>query len=205
MPQIDLGQVVGPPGQDGADGQDGAPGAAAAITGATASAVALSAGATPTAAVTAGGTDAARSFAFTFGIPKGDTGAAGPNSVSTSTSTALNGILKGDGSHVGTATVDSTPNSSHTNNLISSAGVAKGLIKVNFGTLTGTGSTVTVSKSNTNITENHELIGWVVGTPGAQVGDLTVTISTGAVSVSGAINGSTSLVIYLGLPGVSVT
>jgi len=209
MPQIDLGQVVGPPGQDGADGQDGAPGAAAAITGASASAVALSAGATPTAAVTAGGTDAARSFAFTFGIPKGDTGAAGPNSISSSTATTLTGILKGNGSTVGTATVDSTPDSSHTNNLITSAGVAdalaKEIIKVNFGTLTGTGSSVTVSKSNAKITADHELIGYELGSPMAQVGALTVTTSAGAVSVSGAINGSTTLVVYLGLPGTSVT
>ena len=124
MPTIDLGQVVGPAGQDGADG---APGAAAAITGVSASASTLLPTAPATASVTAGGTDAARTFAFAFGIPKGDTGDAGPNSISGTTATTLTGILKGNGSTVETATVDSTPNASHTGNLISSAGVAGAL------------------------------------------------------------------------------
>lgn len=215
MPQIDLGQVVGPPGQDGADGQDGAPGAAAAITGASASATTLSAGSSATAAVTANGTDASRSFAFTFGIPKGDkgdTGAAGPSNITTDTATSITGVLKGNGSKVSGVTVDSAPDSSHTNNLISSAGVAdalaKEIIKVNFGTLTGTGGTVTVTKSTEDaakITADHELIGYALGTPSAQAGNLTVNTSAGAVSVSGSINGSTTLTIYLGLPGTTVS
>ena len=71
--------------------------------------------------------------------PTGATGPAGPNSISGSTATTLTGILKGDGSSVGTATVDSAPDGSHTDHLISSAGAAKQIIKVNFGTLTGTG------------------------------------------------------------------
>lgn len=211
MPIIDLGQVVGPPGQDGADGQDGAPGAAAAITGASASATTLSAGSSATAAVTANGTDQSRSFAFSFGIPKGDkgdTGAAGPSNITTDTATSINGVLKGNGSKVSGVTVDSTPDSSHTDNLISSAGVAdalaKEIIKVSF-SLTGTGSSVTASKSNAKITADHELIGYELGTPSALAGNLTVTTSAGAVSVSGAVNGSTTLIIYLGLPGTSVT
>ena len=69
--------LKGQPGQDGQDGQDGAPGAAAEITGATAAATQLPAGSSPTAAVTAGGTAQARSFAFSFGIPKGDKGDTG--------------------------------------------------------------------------------------------------------------------------------
>ncbi len=130
MPQIDLGQVVGPPGQDGADGQDGAPGAAAAITGASASATTLSAGSAATAAVTANGTDASRSFVFSFGIPKGDkgdTGAAGPSNITTDTATNINGVLKGNGSKVSGVTVDSEPDAAHTGNLISSAAVADAL------------------------------------------------------------------------------
>ena len=78
--------------------------------------------------------------------PTGATGPAGPNSISGSTATTLTGILKGDGSTVGTATVDSAPNNANTDHLISSAGAAKQIIKVNFGTLTGTGGTVTVTK-----------------------------------------------------------
>ena len=75
MPTMNLGHVVGPA---GADGQDGAPGTNATITGASATVTGLSAGADPTVTVTAGGTSSERSFAFAFGIPKGDTGAAGP-------------------------------------------------------------------------------------------------------------------------------
>lgn len=150
--------------------------------------------------------------------PQGATGAtgaqgpSGPNQVSASTSTTLSGILKGNGTVVGVATVDPNPNANHSDNLISSAGVAnalaKEIIKVNFGTLTGTGSSITVTKNTgnaTNITAAHELISYQLGTPSAQIGDLTVTTSAGAVSVSGVINGSTTLTVYLGLPGVSVT
>ena len=82
---------------------------------------------------------------------------------------------------------------------------ASEIIKVNFGTLTGTGSSVTASKSNAKITASHDLIGYYIGTPTAQFGNLTVTTSAGAVSVSGAINGSTTLIVYLGLSGTSVT
>ena len=141
--------------------------------------------------------------------PTGAAGPAGPNTVSSATATTLTGILKGKGSVVGTAAVDSAPDSSNTGHLISSSGVAnalaKEIVKVNFGTLTGTGSNVTVSKNNAEITADHELIGYVLGTPAAQAGALTVTTSAGAVSVSGAINGSTTLAVYLGLPGTSVT
>ena len=147
--------------------------------------------------------------------PQGATGAtgaqgpSGPNQVSATTSTTLSGILKGNGTVVGVATVDPDPNESHSDNLISSAGVAnalaKEIIKVDFGTLTGTGGSVTVSKSNAKITADHELISYVIGTDTAMVSALTVTTSAGAVSVSGKINGSTTLVVYLGLPGTSVT
>lgn len=147
--------------------------------------------------------------------PQGATGAtgaqgpSGPNQVSATTSTTLSGILKGNGTVVGVATVDPEPNASHSDNLISSSGVAdalaKEIIKVDFGTLTGTGASVTVSKSNAKITADHVLIRYALGTPSAQVGNLTVTTSAGAVSVSGNINGSTTLVVYLGLPGTSVT
>ena len=65
--------------------------------------------------------------------PQGATGATGatgaqgnpgPNSVGTSTSTTINGVLAGNGSKVVSKTVDSEPNSSHASNLITSAAVA---------------------------------------------------------------------------------
>ena len=187
MPTIDLGLVVGPQGPQGPTGATGATGATGP--------------AGPTGATGATGPQG----------PQGETGPQGnpgPNSVSSSTATTLNGVLAGNGNNVTTKTVDSAPDSSHTNNLISSAGVAdvlaKEIIKVSF-SLTGTGSTVTASKSNAKITADHELIGYALGTPSAQVGSLTVTPGAGTVQVQGAINGSTTLTIYLGLPGTSVT
>ena len=54
----------------------------------------------------------------------GAQGAAGPNQVTAATSTTLTGALVGDGSTISARTIDSTPSSSHTNNLISSAAVA---------------------------------------------------------------------------------
>ena len=109
MPTIDLGLVVGPQGPQGATGPTGATGPQG-ETGAT--------GATgpqgPTGATGATG-------------PQGPTGPAGPNSVSGTTATTLTGVLSGNGSVVGTTTVDSSPDATHTNNLISSAGVANAI------------------------------------------------------------------------------
>jgi len=64
-----------PAGGKGDPGLDGTPAGFGAFT---ASATALPVGATPTAAVTKGGTNTALTAAFAFGIPPGDRGAAGP-------------------------------------------------------------------------------------------------------------------------------
>lgn len=106
MPTIDLGPVVGPQGPQGETGATGATGAQG-PTGPQG----------PTGATGATG-------------PAGETGPQGPdgpNVVSGTTATTLTGILKGNGSTVETATVDSTPDSTHTGNLISSAGVSDAL------------------------------------------------------------------------------
>lgn len=63
----------------GEQGSAGAAGAAAGFGTPTATASALEAGATPTVSVTASGEDTAKVFAFTFGIPKGETGSQGPS------------------------------------------------------------------------------------------------------------------------------
>jgi len=135
--------------------------------------------------------------------------AAGPNLVSSSTATTLTGVLKGDSGYITTATVDSVPDTSHTGNLISSSAVAEALakmiIKVDFGTLTGTGDTVIATKSNANITANHEVFAYVLGTPSANTGGIDVTISDGEITVSGVINGSTTLTLILGWPGAYVS
>lgn len=56
--------------------------------------------------------------------PQGIQGNPGPNQVTANTSTTLDGILMGNGNNVATATVDSSPSTSHASNLISSAAVA---------------------------------------------------------------------------------
>lgn len=109
------GKLQGPQGNSGAAAGFGTPAASASK---------LAAGAQATVAVTASGPDTAKVFTFEFGIPqgergerglqglqgeKGDTGATGPegpqgpegpNEISTDTATALNGLLKGNGSTV---------------------------------------------------------------------------------------------------------
>lgn len=54
-------------------------------------------------------------------------GAYGPSIITASTATDLNGVLAGNGSTVTTKTVDSSPDASHTGNLITSAAVAAAL------------------------------------------------------------------------------
>ena len=109
MPTIDLGLVVGPQGPQGETGPQGATGAQGpqGPTGPT--------GATGPQGAT-GATGAT-----------GPQGPAGPNEVTASTATDLNGVLAGNGSTVGVKTVDSSPDASHTGNIITSAAVATAL------------------------------------------------------------------------------
>lgn len=108
--------ATGPQGTAGATGATGSAGAAATI--AVGTVTPLAAGATPT--VANGGSSSAA--VFNFGIPAGATGATGatgptgttgatgatgptgPNAVSTSTTTALNCVLKGNATNVACAT-----------------------------------------------------------------------------------------------------
>ena len=82
--------------------------------------------------------------------------------------------------------------------------VADELIKVSMGSQTGTGSSVTWSKSNAKITADHEMLAYALGTPAAQVGNLTWTTSSGGVTVSGNVNGTTTLTLILGKIGTTV-
>ena len=77
--------IQGPAGQDGAKGDQGDPGTPAGFGTPTATASVLDAGATPTVSVSPSGPDTAKVFAFNFGIPKGEKGDTGPNSLSSST------------------------------------------------------------------------------------------------------------------------
>ncbi len=86
MPQIDLGLVVGPQGPQGETGPTGATGATG-----------------PTGATGATGPQGEQGIQGPQGV-QGVQGDPGPNIVSSSTETSLNGILKGNGSTVETAT-----------------------------------------------------------------------------------------------------
>lgn len=88
----------------GYDGNPGTPGTSAGFGTPSASATTLLPGSSATAAVSASGPDTAKVFAFSFGIPQGAKGDTGPNILSTSTATALNGMIKGNGSKVAVAT-----------------------------------------------------------------------------------------------------
>ena len=64
---------------------------------------------------------------------------------------------------------------------------------VDCGTINSLPKTVT----NTNIESDMVVVKSVLGTPSAQVTDWTVTTSAGSMTISGYINGSTTLVVYL--------
>ena len=89
--------------------------------------------------------------------------------------------------------------------LSSYATVADELIKVSFGSQTGTGSSVTWSKSNAKITADHELLAYAIGTPTAVVGNLTWTTAAGGATVAGNVSGTTTLTCIFGKIGTTVT
>ena len=51
--------------------------------------------------------------------------------------------------------------------------------------------------SNANLTASHVVINSVLSNPSAQTGDWTVTTSSGSLSISGSISGSTTITLYL--------
>lgn len=72
-------------------------------------------------------------------------------------------------------------------------GAPRKMLKVSLGTVSALPITVT----NESINAEMECVNAEFGTPSAQIGDWTVTTSNGSVTVSGTINGSTSLTVWL--------
>lgn len=58
-------------------------------------------------------------------------------------------------------------------------------------------SSLPITITNSNITEDMVVVNSVLGTPSAQTGDWTVTTSNGSLTVAGSISGSTTLTLYL--------
>ena len=79
--------------------------------------------------------------------------------------------------------------------------VQKGIILVNCGTITSLPITVT----NANILATHVLLDYRMGSPQAQANEWTITTATGSLTITGVINGSTSLTLKLGRYAQSVS
>ena len=61
----------------------------------------------------------------------------------------------------------------------------------------GTISALPATVNDTNITSDMVVVHSVLGTPAAQVGNWTVTTSNGSLDISGTIEGSTTVTLYL--------
>lgn len=68
-----------------------------------------------------------------------------------------------------------------------------GVLVVNCGTISSLPKTV----ANSNITSDMVSVKETFGTPSAQTSDWTVTTTSGSLTISGSISGSTTLILYL--------
>lgn len=78
--------------------------------------------------------------------------------------------------------------------------VQKGLVVINCGTV----SSLSFTKDNANILADHVVLKAELGTPSAQTSDWTVATSAGSLTISGSIDGSTTVKLYLGRAAQSV-
>lgn len=140
----------------------------------------------------------------------GAQGAAGPNQINGNTSTTLSGVLAGNGSTVTTKAVDSTPDSSHTDNLISSAGVANALAKeilyykdqVVSPAQNAQIMIIPATGTDDSITTNTVVIGCVFADPAAVSGsDITWRSYEGYITFSGTCFAATTANVTLGRKG----
>lgn len=71
--------------------------------------------------------------------------------------------------------------------------VQKGIVTVNCGTITSLPFTVT----SANILSSHKVAAYRLGSPSAQASEWTITTANGSLTITGTINGSTSLTLEL--------
>ena len=193
------GTIQGPAGKDGEDGAAGAPGAAGAdgvgISGVAFKETDASGNNVYTITLTNGTT-------YDFTAPKGatgskgDTGATGPNSVSTSTATNITGILKGNGSTVAAAEAGTDyAAASHTHSYIptSAKGAASGVASLDADTkVTASQASAAVVSISASTTLASSHAGRFLCCTNAS--NITITIPTG-------IAAGTEIEIYRGGAG----
>lgn len=75
---------------------------------------------------------------------------------------------------------------------MASAKAAKALV-ISVGTV----SSLPITVTNSQITEDMKLVASTVGTPSSQTSDWSITTSNGSLTVSGSISGSTTLELIL--------
>jgi len=198
MPDIDLGQVMGPAGTAAGFGT-----VSATVDGNTG---------TPAVTVTASGPDTAKEFAFAFSNLKGAQGAPGdpgPNSVSATTATELIGVLAGNGSTVEAKIVDSAPASANTDHLITSAGVADALAKeIRYYTSQAVSAAsnsqimrIPASGTDSDITTDTVVLSCVFAAPGNIAGNVSWTSYAGYVAFTGTCTAATTASVILGQKG----
>ena len=82
------------------------------------------------------------------------------------------------------------------NGSLTGSEIDKRIVLINCGMITAASTTIT----NANITAKHVVLRAIIGTPTALGGNLTVTTSDGSMTITGTINGGTTLSLVLGIP-----
>lgn len=78
--------------------------------------------------------------------------------------------------------------------------VASEIVKVSIASFSSLPQTV----SNAAILATHEVLRAELGTPASQQDTWTITVSAGSLTITGTIDGSTTMTILLGEPGTSI-
>ena len=88
--------------------------------------------------------------------------------------------------------------------VVTSAGASRKLTLANLEKATGTlvltsgsFSSLPQTINNSAIRSDHVVVNSVLSNPSAQTGDWTVTTSSGSLTISGSISGSTTVTLYL--------
>ena len=66
-------------------------------------------------------------------------------------------------------------------------------------------SSLPITISNSKILASHKVTGWVLSNPSAQTGGWTVTTSTGSLTISGSISGTTDIELNLEVETDTIT